>query len=113
MEEKVTLIARRKSIQTIFDYAMDLKIPFQVSNRGISADEFEIDLTISGIKQGVALGMFVKEHKFEVSGLGELAKVKVNGNASKKPEAKENGLGSLAEVSAAADEPAASSVLNF
>lgn len=113
MEEKVTLIARRKSIQIVFDYAMDLKIPFQVSNRGISADEFEIDLTISGIKQGVALGMFVKEHKFEVSGLGELAKVKVNGNGSKKPEAKENGLGSLSEVTSLVEEPAASSVLNF
>ncbi|MES2558748.1 MAG: hypothetical protein V4590_03350 [Bacteroidota bacterium] len=112
MEEKVTLIARRKSIQIVFDYAMDLKIPFQVSARGISADEFEIDLTINGIKQAVALGMFVKEHKFEVSGLGELAKVKMNGNGSKKPESKENGLGSLAEVVSVTEEPAAS-VLNF
>jgi hypothetical protein len=111
MEEKVTLIARRKSIQTVFDYAMDLKIPFQVSARGISADEFEIDLTISGIKQAVALGMFVKEHKFEVSGLGEFAKVKTNGNAAKKPESKDNGLGNLAEI--ATEEQTASAVFNF
>lgn len=112
MEEKVTLIARRKSIQTVFDYAMDLKIPFQVSARGISADEFEIDLTINGIKQAVALGMFVKEHKFEVSGLGDLAKVKVTGS-TKKSDNKENGLGNLAEMISATEEPAASSVLNF
>jgi hypothetical protein len=113
MEEKVTLIARRKSIQVVFDYAMDLKIPFQVTARGISADEFEIDLTISGIKQAVALGMFVKDHKFEVSGLRELAKVKTNANASKKPDNKENGLGSLAEVVSATEEQTASTVLNF
>jgi hypothetical protein len=113
MEEKVTLIARRKSIQVVFDYAMDLKIPFQVTARGISADEFEIDLTISGIKQAVALGMFVKDHKFEVSGLGELAKVKTNANISKKPDNKENGLGSLAEVVSATEEQTASTVLNF
>ena len=113
MEEKVTILARRKSIQIVFDYAMDLKIPFQVSARGISADEFEIDLTINGIKQAVALGMFVKEHKFEVSGLGELAKVKANGTATKKPETKENVLGNLAEVVTATEEQTASSVLNF
>lgn len=112
MEEKVTLIARRKSIQIVFDYAMDLKIPFQVSARGISADEFEIDLTINGIKQAVALGMFVKEHKFEVSGLGELAKVKAT-SSTKKPETRENGLGNLAEIVSATEEQAASSVLNF
>jgi hypothetical protein len=79
MEEKVTLITKRKNTQLVFDYCMDLKIPFLVTPRGIAADEFEIDLTVNGIKQGVALGMFVKEHKFEVSGLGEMAKAKTNG----------------------------------
>lgn len=113
MEEKVTLIARRKSIQIVFDYAMDLKIPFQVNPRGISADEFEIDLTINGIKQAVALGMFVKEHKFEVSGLGELAKAKTNGSASRKAETKENGLSSLTEMIAPVEETSTASVLNF
>jgi hypothetical protein len=116
MEEKVTLLAKRKNTQIVFDYCMDLKIPFQVNPRGISADEFEIDLTVNGIKQAVALGMFVKEHKFEVSGLGELAKVKSNGNGVKKPETKENGLGGLTEPTAPVAEepsPATSPVLNF
>lgn len=114
MEEKVTLLAKRKNTQLVFDYCMDLKIPFLVTPRGIAADEFEIDLTVNGIKQAVALGMFVKEHKFEVSGLGELAKAKVNGtNGSKKPENKENGLGNLAEAMPVIEEQASSSVLNF
>jgi hypothetical protein len=115
MEEKVTLITKRKNTQLVFDYCMDLKIPFLVTPRGIAADEFEIDLTVNGIKQAVALGMFVKEHKFEVSGLGEMAKAKVNGNnGAKKPESKENGLGSLGEITApAVEEQPAASVLNF
>jgi hypothetical protein len=114
MEEKVTLLAKRKNTQLVFDYCMDLKIPFLVTPRGISADEFEIDLTVNGIKQGVALGMFVKEHKFEVSGLGEMAKAKTNGSSAKKTENKENGLGSLSEIvsNTVVEEPAAS-VLNF
>ncbi|MCU0441049.1 MAG: hypothetical protein MUE96_01490 [Bacteroidia bacterium] len=91
MEEKVTVFAKRKSIQTVFDYCLDHKIAFMVSPRGISTDEFEMDLIINGIKQAVALGMFAKEHKFEVSGLGEFAKVKNPTSPSKKGELKENG----------------------
>lgn len=111
MEEKVTLFAKRKTIQTVFDYCLDLKIPFSVSNRGIVSDEFEIDLTINGIKQAVALGMFAKEHKFEISGLGEFSKVKVAPNPIKKADAKDNGLASLAGVQE--EQAATSAVLNF
>ncbi len=111
MEEKVTLFAKRKNIQMVFDYCLDLKISFSVSNRGIASDEFEIDLTISGIKQAVALGMFAKEHKFEISGLGELAKVKVVTNATKKPDTKDTGLAGLAINQE--EQTASAAVLNF
>lgn len=107
MEEKVTILAKRKQIQSIFDYSLDQRITFAVSPRGISADEFEIDLTISGIKQAVALGMFAKEHKFEVSGLGEMSKPKATPNTLKKSETKENG----SEI--ATDETASASLLNL
>jgi len=114
MEEKVTLYAKRKNTQLVFDYCMDLKIPFLVTPRGIAADEFEIDLTINGIKQAIALGMFAKEHKFEISGLGEMAKPKSNGNTVKKTETKENGLSSLTDIVApVVEEQPATSVLNF
>ena len=111
MEEKVTLFAKRKNIQVVFEYCLDLKIPFSVSNRGIVSDEFEIDLTISGIKQAVALGMFAKDHKFEISGLGELAKVKVAANSTKKIDAKDNGLAGLAINHE--EQNATAAVLNF
>src|SRR6478752_751455 len=111
MEEKVTLFAKRKNIQVVFEYCLDLKIPFAVSNRGIVSDEFEIDLTISGIKQAVALGMFAKDHKFEISGLGEFSKVKPTTNTIKKTDSKDSGLAGLAITQ---DEQAATSaVLNF
>lgn len=107
MEEKVTLLSKRKNIQLVFDYCMDNKIQFAVSPREMMADEFEIDLTVNGIKPAVALGMFAKEHKFEVFGLGELGKTKPATNGTKKAETKESG--NLAEM---ISEPAAS-VLNF
>ena len=88
MEEKSTLLAKRKNIQTVFDYCLDQRISFTVNPRGLAADEFDITLTISGIKQAIALGMFAKEHKFEVLGLGEIAKPK-SGSTVKKTEAKE------------------------
>ncbi len=111
MEEKVTLFAKRKNIQVVFEYCLDLKIPFSVSNRGIVSDEFEIDLTISGIKQAVALGMFAKDHKFEVSGLGEFSKGKSTLNTIKKTDSKETGLAGLAIIQE--EQTATSAVLNF
>lgn len=90
MEEKATLVVKRKNIQTLFDYALDNRISFIVNPKGLSPDEFEVDLSILGIKQAIALGMFAKEHKFEVLGLSEMSKSKPVANVSKKPEAKEN-----------------------
>jgi hypothetical protein len=110
MEDKITLIAKRKSIQQVFDYCLDQKITFSVEQRGIVTDEFEISLTISNIKQAVALGMFAKEFKFDVSGLGEMAKPKLATN-TKKPETKEIDLGSLAGKEEA--QTANGAVLNF
>ncbi len=109
MAEKVTLLAKRKNIQIAFDYCMDHKIPFAVSPRGISPDEFEIDLTINEIKQAVALGMFAKDVKFEVFGLGEMAKPKATSGGTKKAEVKENGNA----VELVGNDHSAGALLNF
>ena len=110
MEEKVTLLTKRKNIQLVFDYCMDNKIVFAVAPREMINDEFEISLTISGIKPAVALGMFVKEHKFEVFGMGEFVKPKAVTNGAKKTEVKENGM--VADTMNVKEEPVAA-VLNF
>jgi hypothetical protein len=86
-EEKPVLLVKRKNIQFVFDYCLDQRTSFTVSPRTISNDDFEIEVNVSGIKQAIALGMFAKENKIDVAGLGELAKPKVS--SAKKPEAKD------------------------
>ena len=86
-EEKPVLLVKRKNIQLVIDYCLDQRTSFTVSPRAISNDDFEIEVSVSGIKQAIALGMFARDNKIEVAGLGELAKPKVA--ASKKVEPKE------------------------
>ncbi|MES2690130.1 MAG: hypothetical protein V4658_06980 [Bacteroidota bacterium] len=99
MEEKVTVLAKRKTTTLLFDYCMDQKVIYTVSPRPMIADEFEVDVQISNIKQAIALGMFLKENKYEVFGLGEFNKTKVNGNG-KKADSKEEGSAKAAEENA-------------
>jgi|694.fasta_scaffold19204_5 hypothetical protein len=76
-EETPVLLSKRKNIQVLLDYCLDQRIAFTARPRAISHDDFEIEVHISGIKQAIALGMFVKENKFEVTGMGDLVKPKV------------------------------------
>jgi len=75
-EETPVLLSKRKNIQVLLDYCLDQRIAFTATPRAISHDDFEIEVHISGIKQAIALGMFVKENKFEVTGMGDLVKPK-------------------------------------
>lgn len=103
MEEKVTVLAKRKTTGLLFDYFMDQKVIFTVAPRPMINDEFEIDVQIGNIKQAIALGMFLKENKYEVFGLGEFTKVKTtaNGNGgAKKSDGKEELAGKAQEETA-------------
>jgi hypothetical protein len=85
MEEKITVLAKRKTTALLFDYCMDQKVVFTVSPRPMINDEFEIDVEIGNIKQAIALGMFLKENKYDVFGLGEFTKNKTTAaNGAKK-----------------------------
>ena len=75
-EETPVLLSKRKNIQVLLDYCLDQRIAFTITPRAISHDDYEIEVHISGIKQAIALGMFVKENKFEVTGMGDLVKPK-------------------------------------
>lgn len=88
IEETPVLLSKRKNIQVLLDYCLDQRIGFTVSPRAISNDDFEVEVNISGIKQAIALGMFVKENKFEVAGMGDLLKPKAA--PTKKVETKES-----------------------
>ncbi|MCE2740725.1 MAG: hypothetical protein LW669_04475 [Sphingobacteriales bacterium] len=89
-EETPVLLSKRKNIQVLLDYCLDQRIAFTATPRAISHDDFEIEVHINGIKQAIALGMFVKENKFEVTGMGDLVKPKpvAPKKADNKPETK-------------------------
>jgi hypothetical protein len=88
-EEKVNISTKRKNIQQLLDYCMDNRISFTINPKGLAADEFDATLTVNGIKEALALGMFVKEFKFEVLGLAEAKHKTTVSTSVKKVEAKE------------------------
>lgn len=98
-EEKITVLAKRKSTAILFDYCMDQKVSFTVTPRPMIYDEFELDIQVNGIKQAIALGMFLKENKFEVFGLGEFNKIKTAPTTpvAKKAEKEDNAVNKPAE----------------
>lgn len=110
MEETITLVTRRKAMQPALDYCLDQRISFTVKPVGLSPEDFHIELAINGIKQALALGMFVKEHKFELLGQSETAKQKTT-SASKKTETKENI--EVANASVKNEQQPVTTVLNF
>jgi hypothetical protein len=110
-EEKVMIATKRKSIQQLLDYCLDNRILFTINPNGIVADEFEAVLSIYGIKEGIALGMFLKEHKFEVSGMGEQTKPKATATTVAKSETKENKR--AAETIKVEQQSTTAPVLNF
>jgi hypothetical protein len=109
-EDKTTVLARRKNIQLLIDYCLDQKIVFTVSPRAISNEEFEVEMEIGSIRQAIAVGIFVKENKFDVFGLGDFVKPKAP-QPNKKSDAKEPAAGSKENTKAASVEDTAT--LNF
>jgi hypothetical protein len=97
-EETPVLLSKRKNIQVLLDYCLDQRVGFTVSPRAISNDDFEIEVNVGGIKQAIALGMFAKENKIEVAGMGDLIKPKTP--VAKKAEPKEVLLPSAIELPA-------------
>ena len=82
-DDKPVILAKRKNIQIIFDYCLDQKIEFKVSPRTISNEEWELELSIDSIKMAIALGMFVRENKLDMHGMGEFSKSKSISNGKK------------------------------
>lgn len=93
-DDKPIILTKRKNIQTVIDYCLEQKISFNASPRAISIDEWEVELNINTIKGAIALGIFVREYKLELYGMGELVKPKAAATApatssNKKSETKE------------------------
>lgn len=89
-DDKPIILTKRKNIQTVIDYCLEQKISFNASPRAISIDEWEIELNITSIKGAIALGIFVRENKLELYGMGELVKPKTSTPASSTSKKSEN-----------------------
>jgi hypothetical protein len=74
-EDKPIILTKRKNIQTVLDYCLEQKISFSANPRAISIDEWELELEITTIKSAIALGIFVKENKLELYGIGTTTEV--------------------------------------
>lgn len=110
-DEKPVLLSKRKNIQLLIDYCLEHKLAFTVTPRPISNDEFEVEIDIVNFKQAIALGMFAKENKFEVTGLGDLVKPK--STTGKKAENKETPAPSLTDFATDKDKKEDAAALNF
>lgn len=118
-DDKPIILSKRKNIQTVIDYCLEQKISFSANPRAISIDEWEVELNISSIKAAIALGMFVRENKLDMYGMGEIIKPKANAsaNSNKKTETKEvtttPTLNDLVAASPAVEEAPAPPTLTF
>jgi hypothetical protein len=69
-EDKPIILTKRKNVQIVLDYCLEQKLSFSANPRAISVDEWEIELNVTTIKGAIALGIFVKENKLELYGMG-------------------------------------------
>jgi hypothetical protein len=69
-DDKPIILTKRKNIQIVLDYCLDQKISFNANPRAISIDEWEVELDVNNIKGAIALGIFIKENKLEIYGMG-------------------------------------------
>jgi len=83
--EKPLLHVKRSKINEVFEYCLDNGIAFNVQERAMGIDEFEITMEIENIKKAIQLGYFLKENRLELVGAnGNEAKTVVRKTAVKK-----------------------------
>jgi len=97
-EETPSVNVKRKNIALLLEYCVENKIDFSVKSLISRSEEFEIEFNnISNTKKAVALGMYLKELRLELSGIQPTVPAVVattplsNGRTSRKVSAKENG----------------------
>ena len=71
LNEQPSVAVKRRFIPLIMDFCMDNKMAFRVIPRN-GADEWEVQFDIQEILPAVALGMFLRENKLELTGFSPL-----------------------------------------
>lgn len=115
--DKPRIIVKLRNMQAILDYCLDSRIEFSCTPRISNMDEWEVELKITDIMAAVALGMFLREHRIEPVGMGNLtpktqmaarAKQQKVRRQDSREEEQENGLlmGAVPEIHNELPEPA-------
>ncbi len=71
LSEQPSVAVKRRFIPLIMDFCMDNKMAFRVIPRN-GADEWEVQFDIQEILPAVALGMFLRENKLELTGFSPM-----------------------------------------
>jgi hypothetical protein len=87
-DETPVAVVKKKNVFGLIEYCIENKIEFSVRPKNMNNDDSEIEFTMSSIKKAIALGMFLREQKIELSGVNSFAPSAVapstNGKASRK-----------------------------
>lgn len=76
--DKPVVSCKRNKLQDIFDYCLDNKIEFNVKEKSMGIDEFEVALDVQNLKKAVLLGMFLRENRMELVGMPVADKAAAN-----------------------------------
>jgi hypothetical protein len=71
LTEQPSVAVKRRFIPLIMDFCMDNKMAFRVIPRN-GADEWEVQFDIQEVLPAVALGMFLRENKLELTGFSPM-----------------------------------------
>jgi hypothetical protein len=71
LNEQPSVAVKRRFIPLIMDFCMDNKMAFRVIPRH-GADEWEVQFDIQEVLPAVALGMFLRENKLELTGFSPM-----------------------------------------
>jgi hypothetical protein len=71
LTEQPSVAVKRRFIPLIMDFCMDNKMAFRVIPRH-GADEWEVQFDIQEVLPAVALGMFLRENKLELTGFSPM-----------------------------------------
>lgn len=82
--DKPSVYLKRNKIAELFDYCMDNGISFNVQERTMGIDEFEVTMDVENIKKAIQLGIFLKENRMELAGSSAEAKPAVKKPVARK-----------------------------
>jgi hypothetical protein len=70
------VVLKKKQIPTLIDFCLEESIEFNVKQQNFPDTDWEVELKIKEIKTALLVGMFLRDNKFEISGIEQQRIVK-------------------------------------